>query len=579
MEITDLIREKADIIELASQYTNLRQRGKRWFGLCPFHSEKTPSFTVDPEKKLYHCFGCGAGGDIFTLIMEKEKMSFWEAIKFLCQKYNIPLPEKSLEKSKINEETEELYRIHDHALKFFRKCLISTSEGKRALDYLIKRGIKKETIEFFKIGYAPKSWNSLYSYLIKQNIKPESIEKAGLIIPSQKGEGFYDRFRGRIIFPIFNLLGKVIAFGGRTVYDDEPKYLNSPETPIYSKGNSLYGLNWSKDYIRENKEAILVEGYMDLISLYQSGIKNVVASLGTSLTTSQLSLLQRFTKRVCVNYDSDQAGQSATLRSISLCLEKGLEVKISLLPEGYDPDSFVKEKGKDEYLNYIKDNNIPGFEFLCSSMMKSRNLDLPQEKSQLLRELVEIISKVPDNIVRSEYIKKLSEYFDIHESEIREIIKFGADKVFTEFDKEEFLPAEKRLLQIILEKKEIAEKIIPYININDIRGLKSERIFEKILNNFNNNKGLSIGLLKEEIDSSLISSIVQSMIVNQCEPSLEEAMDCLNTLKRLSLEKKLKEIQREINKLEKEGNSHKLNAYLELKQKIMKDLLALCETK
>jgi len=575
MEITDLIKEKADIVELASQYTNLKQRGKRWFGLCPFHSEKTPSFTVDPEKKLYHCFGCGAGGDIFTLIMEKERLSFWEAIKFLCQKYNIPLPEKSSEHSKINAEMEELYKIHEEALKFFRKNLLSTNEGKKAFDYLIKRGIKKESIDFFKIGYALKSWNSLYSYLIQKNISPSSIEKAGLIISSQKGEGFYDRFRGRIIFPIFNLSGRIIAFGGRTVYEEEPKYLNSPETPIYSKGNSLYGLNWAKDSIREHKEAVLVEGYMDYISLYQAGIKNIVASLGTSLTASQLSLLQRFTRKVCINYDSDQAGQSATLRSISLCLERGLEVNISLLPEGHDPDSFVKERGRQQYLDYINQKSIPGFEFLCTSLMNSRNLDLLQEKSQLLRELVEVISKIPDNIIRSEYIKKLSEYFAIDESEIREIIKLGTDKIIAEFEKEEFLPAEKRLLQIILEEKEIAKKIIPHININDIRGLKSEKIFEKILDNFKNEKELSIGALKEEIDSSLLSPIIQSMIENQCEASLEEAMDCLNTLKKLSLQKKLKEIQKEISKLEKEGNSYKLNIYLDLKQKITKDLLAL----
>ncbi len=575
MEITDLIKEKADIVELASQYTNLKQRGKRWFGLCPFHSEKTPSFTVDPEKKLYHCFGCGAGGDIFTLIMEKEKLSFWEAIKFLCQKYNIPLPERGSEHSKINAETEELYKIHEEALKFFRKNLISTNEGGKAFAYLLKRGIKKESIDFFKIGYALKSWNSLYSYLIKKGISPSSIEKAGLIIPSQKGEGFYDRFRGRIIFPIFNLSGRIIAFGGRTVYEEEPKYLNSPETPIYSKGNSLYGLNWAKDSIREHKEAILVEGYMDYISLYQAGIKNIVASLGTSLTASQLSLLQRFTRKVCINYDSDQAGQSATLRSISLCLERGLEVNISLLPEGHDPDSFVKERGRQQYLDYINQKSIPGFEFLCASLMNSRNLDLPQEKSQLLRELIEIVSKIPDNIIRSEYIKKLSEYFAIDESEIREIIKLGTDKIIAEFEKEEFLPAEKRLLQIILEEKEIAKKIIPHININDIRGLKSENIFEKILDNFKNEKELSIGVLKEEIDSSLLSPIIQSMIENQCEASLEEAMDCLNTLKKLSLQKKLREIQKEISKLEKEGNSYKLNIYLDLKQKITKDLLAL----
>jgi len=317
MDIIDQIRQVASITDIASQYTTLRKRGKKHVGLCPFHSEKAPSFTVDDEKQLYHCFGCGAGGDIFTLVMEKESLSFPEALKFLADKYNIELPERrKLSPQRLKLE-EQLFKINENTLAFFKKNLFNTKEGEKTLDYLQKRKISDNVIQKLKIGYALNSWDSLISFFKEKNVNPKLLEKAGLVLFSQKKNGYYDRFRGRVIFPIFNLTGKVIAFGGRTIVDADPKYLNSPDTPIYTKGKLLYGLNFCKDSIREKGEAILVEGYTDFLSLYQAGITNVAASLGTSLTSDQVSLASRFTPRIIVSYDADSAGKKAANRAIS----------------------------------------------------------------------------------------------------------------------------------------------------------------------------------------------------------------------------------------------------------------------
>ncbi|RLE00954.1 MAG: DNA primase, partial [Candidatus Aminicenantes bacterium] len=320
MEIVDKIKQTVSIVEVASLYTTLKKRGSKYVGLCPFHSEKEPSFNVDEEKQLYHCFGCGRGGDIFTLVMEKEQLSFPEAVRFLARRYNIPLPSPKSASRQQQKLEEKLYRINELALGYFRKNLYSTSEGQKALAYLKKRGLTKETIDYFKLGYALHSWEALIAFFRTKKIPESLLEKAGLVLKKSQENRYYDRFRGRIIFPIFNLTGQVLGFGGRTIFDESPKYLNSPDTPIYTKGQWLYGLNFNKNAIREAREIILVEGYTDFLALYQAGFKNVVASLGTSLTPAQTSLAHRFAPQLTVCYDGDAAGQKAALRAVSLGL-------------------------------------------------------------------------------------------------------------------------------------------------------------------------------------------------------------------------------------------------------------------
>ena len=350
MDVIDQIKNTASIVDVASQYTTLRRRGKKHLGLCPFHSEKTPSFTVDEDKQLFHCFGCNIGGDLFTLVMEKENLSFPEALRFLAEKYNIVLPEKRKFSPQLAKLEEKLTKISEDSLAFFRKNLFNTKEGENAQEYLRKREISEELIQKLKIGYALNSWDALLSFFQRKDISPSLLEKAGLVLRRAKKEGHYDRFRGRIIFPIFTPTGKVVAFGGRTIIDQDPKYLNSPDTPIYTKGKLLYGWNFTKDAVREQREIILVEGYTDLLALLQAGIPNVAASLGTSLTSEQVMQASRFESRVIVSYDADAAGIKASLRAISLCFEQGVEIRVLTLPKGYDPDSFIRKYGPKDFL-------------------------------------------------------------------------------------------------------------------------------------------------------------------------------------------------------------------------------------
>ncbi|MCX7974965.1 MAG: DNA primase [Candidatus Aminicenantes bacterium] len=375
MEIIEKIKQVANIVELASAYTTLRRRGQKFFGLCPFHAERNPSFTVDEEKQLYHCFGCGAGGDIFSLIMEKENLSFLEAIRFLAEKYHLPLPQPARLNPEVKKLEARLYEINELALTFFRRQLHQTAEGQKALFYLRQRGLDDKTIDELRLGYAPSSWNSLVNFLKEKGVTFQEILKAGLALPSQKNQEIYDRFRGRIIFPIFSLSGRVIAFGGRILGEGEPKYLNSPDTPVYTKGQVLYGLNLTKEAIRTAQELILVEGYMDFIALYQAGLRNCVASCGTSLTVQQVSLAQRFASTIIISPDGDEAGQNAAVRAVSICLEKGMPSKVVILPEKMDPDSFLRQRGKEAYLKLVRQPFL-GFDFLLNNTNQNSKICL-----------------------------------------------------------------------------------------------------------------------------------------------------------------------------------------------------------
>ncbi|HQO76288.1 MAG TPA: DNA primase, partial [Candidatus Saccharicenans sp.] len=401
MEITEKIKQVASIVEIASQYTTLKKRGKKWVGLCPFHSEKTPSFTVDEEKQLFHCFGCGVGGDLFSLVMEKENLTFPEAVRFLADRYHLPWPESRQTSGQTRLE-EKIFEINEKALAWFRHNLWETPEGQEALSYLKLRQFSEETIKKLRLGYAPNSWDSLYN-TFKTSYSPQDLEKAGLIIRSQKGGEFRDRFRGRIIFPIFTLTGRVVAFGGRTIFEAQPKYLNSPETQSFVKGSLLYGLNFSKEEIRKLGELVLVEGYADFASLYQAGIRNIAASMGTSLTPQQIAQARRYAAGIIINYDGDEAGIKAALRAVPLCLEHGLRTRVLLLPEKLDPDGYLRKYGPDRYRQLIK-KSYDGFHFLLRHYSRNVDLGIAEEKSRVARIIIDEIKRLPDPLVQSEYL-------------------------------------------------------------------------------------------------------------------------------------------------------------------------------
>jgi DNA primase len=415
--VIDEIRTSSDIVDVISASLKLKKRGKNYVGLCPFHQEKTPSFNVSPDRQMYHCFGCGAGGNVFTFVMETEKVSFIEAVRTLAERAGIALPSPGKEDSSRATEAEILYDICRTAVTYFHDNLTKTVEGKLALEYFHHRGFSDETMRTFGLGYAMNSWDGFVKFAEREGIEPGLAEKAGLMIRREDGSGYYDRFRGRAMFPIYSASGRAIAFGARKMRDDDQlaKYINSPETPIYSKSKVLYGLFQAREAIREKEEAILVEGYADLLSLHQTGIRNCVASSGTALTAEQIQLLSRYTKIITLVYDADSAGSKATMRGVDLIIEQGMDVMVAELPAGDDPDSFVRARSATAFQELIK-NAVTFLDFKAKVFETQGLLATPEGHTRAIRSIVETIARMKDEIKQQLYIKSLAEKYGLYET-------------------------------------------------------------------------------------------------------------------------------------------------------------------
>lgn len=420
------IRRASDIVDIISKYLPLKKRGKNFITLCPFHNEKTPSFTVSQDKQIYHCFGCHAGGNVFNFLMEYKKISYVEAVLELAAEYGIPVDYEEGKYSEQQSETEELYEINKIAANFFSDNLLKNEEGKFARKYFESRKIKSSTIKTFGLGYLPQN-NVMVNHLKEKKVDLEKAIYLGLIGKNERGN-LYDKLYDRIIFPIFSTNGRIVAFAGRVLKDNEniSKYINSPESKIYYKGKILYGLFFAKEEIRKSDLAIVVEGYMDLISLYQNNIKNVVAVSGTALTEDQIQLLSRYTKNVVLLFDADTAGVKASMRSIELLLKHNLNIKIAVLPEGEDPDSFVNKYGADEFKKII--NSSQDFlEFQTLIFEKEGKFDDAIKSTDAIRELMTTVALIDDDLKRNLLIKSLSEKFNLRlkllEDELNKILK------------------------------------------------------------------------------------------------------------------------------------------------------------
>ena len=574
MEIIDQVRQASSIVEIASQYTTLKHRGRKWVGLCPFHAEKTPSFTVDEEKQLYHCFGCGVGGDVFSLVMEKESLTFPEALKSLAERYRVPLPAQQRVRPEVLKLEEKLFKINELALGYFRKNLTGTEEGKKALEYLKKRGLSDETIQELKIGYAMNAWTALVEFFQTKSVPVSLLEKGGLALSVTSRPGEYrDRFRGRVIFPIFSLTGRIVAFGGRTIFEAEPKYLNSPETPVYSKGKLLYGLNFTKDAVRQEGTAILVEGYTDFSSLYQAGIRNVVASLGTALTPWQVGQAMRFASRLIVNYDGDSAGQTAAARAVPLGLEKGLNIDVLVLPDGLDPDAYLKKHGRDKYAALMK-KTVPGLDFLIDSLVAGARMAIPEEKGKVVHAVVREIEKVPDPVARSEYLRRASAKLGVREDLLRAIVENKPPDKGRE-ESGLFCPAEKRLFQILMGDRSLAPYVFAECGEEIFEGLKSEPVFQYIMGCFKNDEEWSFPGLQDKVPAVLLSQLARALFEKSSGGSVEEAQECLRSLRKVHLQNRLKDIQLKIARSEKKGEKEELLALLYQKQDVTKQILSL----
>ncbi|MCX7874532.1 MAG: DNA primase [Melioribacteraceae bacterium] len=410
----DQIRNSASIVDIISGYIQLKKRGRNFIGLCPFHQEKTPSFVVSDEKQIFRCFGCGAGGNVFKFLMDYKSISFVEAVEEIAEHLGITI---NYESAPIEQqsELEAYYDLNVFAARFFSDQLLKNDNGEVAREYLKKRNIKPSTQKIFGLGFAPFNRNAFLNHAIENKIDLQKAKQLGLIDSNDKGE-YYDKFRGRIIFPIFSPNGRVIAFGGRIFSGEEnaAKYLNSPESLVYSKRKTLYGLFHSKEEIRKLDRAILVEGYIDLISLYQAGVKNVVASSGTSLTEEQVQLLSRFTKNIYVLFDADSAGVKAAVRSIEILLKQNFEVKIIALPKGEDPDSFINKNSKEEFEEKIS-NAINFLEFLTQQYEIQGYFKEAATTSTAIRQIVRILSFLNDELKRNLYIKSIAKKFGLRE--------------------------------------------------------------------------------------------------------------------------------------------------------------------
>lgn len=487
-EILEKIKEQNDIVDVISESVRLKRSGRNFSGLCPFHNEKTPSFSVSQDKQIYKCFGCGEAGNVITFVMKTKNLPFVDAVKYLGERVNITIEDGNKGKSPITKKKEMLYNVNVEAARFFFRNLMSTSEAK---DYFLNRGIKEETMKRFGLGFAKESWNNLLLYLRKRGFNEEILLEAGLVSISQKTGNKYDRFRNRVIFPVFDYRGKVIGFGGRVLDDSKPKYLNSPETLVFQKGTNLYGLNFAIKSNLKERYFIIVEGYMDLITLHQYGITNVVASLGTALTTNQARLLKRYADKVIISYDADIAGQTATLRGLEILKDAGFEVRVLNIPQGKDPDEFVRSNGKEAFKNLIK-NAEPLIDYRLKRAEEGINFKESDSLAKYGKRVTNILAKL-NPVEKDVYVKKISENTGIREQALYDLLssemtkninndkfmnnkEYNGTKLYVEPG---FLKAERSLMKLMLED-DYFEYIINILKEEDLILEEHKEIFSII---------------------------------------------------------------------------------------------------
>jgi DNA primase len=576
----DRVKQQADIVRVVGEYVRLKKTGKDFSGLCPFHQEKTPSFTVSPIKQIFYCFGCGKGGDIFNFVMGMEKCEFPEALKIVAEKSGIALPtprERSPEERKENQQRSALVEMHREAQTFFVKQLEGTAEGKLARAYLEDRGLDKEAIARFGIGYAPSGGDALLRFLKPRYRDEKVLGESGLLSREQSGGGrLFDRFRRRITFPIANESGKIVAFGCRALGDDQPKYLNSPETPIYSKSNVLYHLDRAKEALRRSDFAVLVEGYMDAIAVARAGVSNVVASCGTSLAEPQIKLLGRFTKRVIVNYDPDSAGQMATERSISLLLEHDFEVRVLALPGKADPDKFIRDQGAEAYIKVLKEAP-PYVDYLIA---RARRMDLTTGEGKLraVNFLLPYVQKIPNRILRSEWATRIAQQLRLDEPVLRAALSKAATERRSEVKTQPELvrraakPVERRLIRMLAEGEGFRRELAQQLQQGQLYlGLETEKIFAALVAGSFSGEPLRATELAAGLEERDRRVLYEILFEDASEPTWEEALSCIEALRDRQAERELADVQRSI---EASPGGTELRGLLQRKQELMRRLAA-----
>jgi len=557
-EIIERVRDASDILDVVSKYVDLKKRGQNYFGLCPFHNEKTPSFSVAPAKEIFHCFGCGTGGSTIDFIMEYEKIGFIEAVQRLGEQYGIEVQLTQIKGGK--ELFSNLYELHEMAMTLYQKNLFS-EKGKSVLSYLSDRGLKKEILEEFKIGLAHETWNELLTLAKNKKMSNETLEKTGLFLKTEKGT--FDRFRKRIMFPIFNTAGRVVAFGGRALDPEDPaKYLNSPETPLYRKRDIFYGLHSARQPIREHGYAIFVEGYMDFLQLFQAGIQNVIALSGTALTERHALQIRKFTHRVILAYDGDSAGIDASVRAGYLLLRFGIEPRIVQIPDGMDPDDWVRKSGADG-LKEAVDKAVPVLPFHIQTK-DAKSLPSVQ-RSEFIRDAVYQIAGVSDGIIRDDLLKSLAQEMRVEEKDLLKNMNSQKQRnlkepipAFSRESNEIRLTSKVQKAQVILVKilagedldaRQIVRKKVhlelflePVLKklAKLVISIYDEIDYPAIVDQFDSDveRKLVTNIFMDGIDGSNLTSLVQ---------------DCIHTLKAHPIKENIREMRIRIRELEEAG--------------------------
>ncbi|AIE60774.1 DNA primase [Bacillus methanolicus] len=478
-EKINAIRQSVDIVDVISDYVQLKKQGRNYFGLCPFHGENTPSFSVSPDKQLYHCFGCGAGGNVFSFLMEVEGLSFLESVIKLAERANIDLQIEASDVSKeksIPKEFQQMMEAHELLRKFYHHLLVNTKDGQHALEYLLSRGFTRESIEKFQIGYSLNSWDFVYKFLTKRGFSPSLLEKAGLIIKRENNGSYFDRFRDRIMFPIFDRNGNTIAFSGRSLGADEPKYLNSPETAIFNKSKILYNFHLARPSIRKQQQAVLFEGFADVIAADHSGVENGIATMGTSLTDDHVALIRRYVQSVTICYDSDHAGIEAAYRAATMLSEAGLQIKIALLPEGLDPDDYIKKYGGDKFRHDVIGASMTFMSFKLLYYRRGKNLQIEGERLQYIEEVLKEISMLDNAVEKDYYLRQLAAEFSLSLEALKQQVSITEKRMkqgknrnmqnmhtFSAFKKDQLRPAyytaERCLIAHMLKNSDVAYKV------------------------------------------------------------------------------------------------------------------------
>ncbi len=581
MDFKEKIKEQISIVDVASLYVSLKPAGKNFKALCPFHSEKTPSFFVMPEKNSFSCFGCNRFGDIFTMVQEMENISFVEAMHFLADKFNIPI-----EKGRFQAVKKDDYlQLNEIALEFFRENLFSSVAGKAALDYLGRRGLKRETIELFSLGYAPDAWDGLTGLLRRKRASLDKALELGLLVKNEKGRT-YDRFRGRVIFPIFSETGSILAFGGRTVPDSASagnsvpgaKYLNSPDSPVYRKGNHLYGFQLSKNYMKEEKAGLLVEGYLDMISLYQSGFRHAAASLGTALTDKQVHLLKRFCSQIHLFYDRDAAGEAATIRNIEKLFEQNVNPRIVVIEGAKDPDEFVRSQGAPALRDALQ-RTEDGFNFLLNKAAREFDLSDPAGKRRGLDLALGAVGRIGDPIIRDEYVQRLASFFQVRADLIR-VDAAGAQPSAAPAAEHaaplEISLMEEKILEAILRAPEVVPEIREFFSDELLAALAGRNIIRQLFSSYDKYNEFRFSEIHRKLSSAekarLNDVFAKKMLMRKERSEIEKDIIAgINNFQRKLVLNRTRLLNQEIAAAERERNSDKLQQLMKQKAAMVRD--------